>query len=180
MRIAISGSHATGKSTLIGELALRLDDYAVFDEPFYLLENEGHAFEHPPSSDDFELLFARSVSLCHEQQAGNVLFDRSPADYLAYRAALDPDTSLTSWHAGAAQALATLDLVVLVPIEPLDRIHAPEAPKLRRRVDRLLTEMFVEGAWGFDVPTITVHGTPAARAEQVLTHLSTSARTHPW
>jgi len=32
MRIAVSGVHGTGKSTLIAELARRLDGYQVVDE----------------------------------------------------------------------------------------------------------------------------------------------------
>lgn len=63
MRIAISGSRATGKSALIAELAHRLTRYTAIDEPFYILEDEGHMFGDPPSTEDFELLFNRSVSV---------------------------------------------------------------------------------------------------------------------
>lgn len=34
MRIAISGSHATGKSTHVAELAHHLAGYTTIDEPF--------------------------------------------------------------------------------------------------------------------------------------------------
>lgn len=56
--------------------------YTTIDGPYHPLENEGHVFGDPPSADDFELLFNRSVSLLRELHASNVLFDRSPADYL--------------------------------------------------------------------------------------------------
>lgn len=41
MRVAVSGSHATGKSTLVRELAERLPDFTAIDEPYYLLAEEG-------------------------------------------------------------------------------------------------------------------------------------------
>lgn len=36
MRIAVSGSHRTGKSTLIAELAALLPGYSTVDEPYCL------------------------------------------------------------------------------------------------------------------------------------------------
>jgi predicted ATPase len=168
MRIAISGSHATGKSTLIAELARRLVGYTTIDEPFYILGDEGHTFGDPPSTEDFELLFSRSVSLLHEQRASNLLFDRSPADYLAYLTALDPGLVSADHIDAAATALATLDLTVFVPIERPDRVEAADVPRLRRRVDRILHDMLVDDSAGFDVRVITISGTVTQRVEQVL------------
>lgn len=169
MRIAISGTHATGKSTLVSELARRFADYTTIDEPFYLLEDEGHVFGDPPSAEDFELLFDRSVTLLHELRTGNVVFDRSPADYLGYMTALDPALVTTDHFEAAATALATLDLVVFVPIERPDRVGASETPRLRRRVDRILHEMLVDDGAGFGVRVITACGTVTQRVEQIIT-----------
>jgi len=44
MRIAISGSHATGKSTLLHELVTRLHGFTAIDEPYHLLADAGHEF----------------------------------------------------------------------------------------------------------------------------------------
>jgi nicotinamide riboside kinase len=41
MRIAISGSHRTGKSTLVSELSALLPTYATVDEPYHLMEEDG-------------------------------------------------------------------------------------------------------------------------------------------
>lgn len=171
MRIAISGSHATGKSTLVRELVPHLSGFTAVDEPYYLLADERHAFGDPPTVDDFASLFDRSVSLLTKHQPGSVLFDRSPADYLAYLAALRPGTGMRDQVTEAAHALATLDLVVFVPIERPDRVDVTDAPGLRRRVDGILRDMLVDRAWGFDVPVVEVHGSPEQRAEQVLTHV---------
>ena len=47
MRIGISGTHGTGKTTLAGALCARLPGHVVADEPYYLLEEEGHEFGFP-------------------------------------------------------------------------------------------------------------------------------------
>lgn len=54
MRIAFSGAHRVGKSTLIEALAARLPGYRTYDEPYHLLEEEGHDFSDPPTPEDFE------------------------------------------------------------------------------------------------------------------------------
>jgi predicted ATPase len=89
MRIAISGSHATGKSTLILELARRFPELTAIDESSYLLAEQGHAFSDPPTIEDFELLFDHSIATLTAAHSESVIFDRTPADYLAYIAALN-------------------------------------------------------------------------------------------
>jgi predicted ATPase len=172
MRIAISGSHGTGKSTLLRELATHLDGYETVDEAYHLLDSAGCAFRDPPTDDDFVALVDYAASLFSERSTGDALFDRSPADYLAYLAAAYPDFVRDEHIAATAAALATLDLVVFVPIERPDRIHVGDAPKLRRRVDRVLREMLVEGAWPFSARVVEVSGSIAQRAQQVLTALA--------
>lgn len=44
MRIAISGAHYTGKSTLIEELVEVLPKYLDVAEPYHLMEDEGYDF----------------------------------------------------------------------------------------------------------------------------------------
>ena len=59
MRIAISGSHRVGKTTLAEALAAELPGYELVPEPYYLLEEDGHVFAAMPSIEDFELQLAR-------------------------------------------------------------------------------------------------------------------------
>jgi hypothetical protein len=55
------------------------------DEPYYLLEEEGHEFGFPPSPEDYRALLARSLqSLSSPPLLPGVVFDRTPLDYLAY------------------------------------------------------------------------------------------------
>jgi len=83
MRIAVSGAHRTGKTTLLEELSRALPNHVVVDEPYYLLEEEGHEFAEIPSLGDFELQLERSIQ-CVEDSEEDQLFDRCPADMLAY------------------------------------------------------------------------------------------------
>jgi len=174
-RIAVSGSHATGKSTLVHELARRFPQLTPVEESYYLLTEQGHAFGDPPTIDDFELLFDRSIATLAAAYPGPVIFDRSPADYLGYISALRRGVAHPGYVRAATTALATLDLVVYVPVERPDRVHAPEAPRLRRRVDALLRDMLVNQAWGFAVPVVEVRGTLNQRMAQLVTRLGALA-----
>jgi hypothetical protein len=53
MRIAVSGAHRTGKTSLVEELGRCLPRYSVTDEPYNLLAEEGHEFEEMPFSGRF-------------------------------------------------------------------------------------------------------------------------------
>jgi hypothetical protein len=59
MRIGISGTHGTGKTTLADALSERLPGHVTADEPYYLLEEEGYEFGFPPSPEDYRALLAR-------------------------------------------------------------------------------------------------------------------------
>lgn len=173
MRIAVSGSHATGKSTLVADLQSRLEGYVIVEEPYHAVVGEGHVLGHPPSVDDFLLLVDRAIDDLQRQESGYVLFDRSPADYLAYLSALD-SASISAAHVESTRAaLSTLDLVVLVSVERPDRIAGVEMPRLRREVNRVLTEMFIDDSWDFNMPVVEVHGTPVERVGQVMARIST-------
>ena len=50
MRIAVSGTHRAGKSTLVRDLADQLRGYRVVDERYRLLEEEGFEFSDPTAS----------------------------------------------------------------------------------------------------------------------------------
>src|SRR5215831_11876907 len=117
MRIAVSGSHATGKTTLLAEMARRFPEVTVVDESYHLLTEQGHAFGDPPMIEDFELLFDHSIATLAAAHPEPVMFDRSPADYLAYITVLSRGMARPDLVRATADALATLDAVVYVPVE---------------------------------------------------------------
>jgi hypothetical protein len=174
VRIAISGTHSTGKSTLIAELAPRLPDYEPVEEPYHALCGEGYEFADQPSIEDFELMLYRSISDL-EGAGSNVLFDRCPADYLGYLAALygQAGDARGDMFRQVAEVMGRLDLIVFVPIEHPDRIGGTGAGRrLRSRVNDLLRELLLEGTLGVRVPVVEVTGSPHERASQVLARLA--------
>lgn len=159
---------------MIEELDRALSGYEVVEEPYHLLEEEGHVFAEMPSLEDFELQLERSIECLAEVQE-NQLLDRCPADLLAYlmthRDADGFDVEL--WLPRARSAMQQLDLVIFVPIEDPDRIlvSEPDGGELRRRVDEELREILLEDRWDFGVEAVEVTGTVRERVRQVLAYL---------
>jgi carbohydrate kinase (thermoresistant glucokinase family) len=175
MRIAVSGAHRTGKSTLLEELGETLAGYTVIDEPYHQLEEEGHEVAEMPSLEDFELQLERSLDDVAGSRGGQ-LFDRCPADLLAYLLtheeadAFEPE----AWLSRVRSAMRRLDLIVFVPIEDPDRVAGHDDDDLRRRVDEQLREILLDDCWAFGVEVLEVSGSPRERARQVLAHVNRS------
>lgn len=146
----------------------------VVDEPYYLLEEEGHEFAEMPSLEDFELQLERSIQ-CIADSEDNQIFDRCPADMLAYLMT-HPDSdgfNVEAWLPRVQGAMQRLDLIVFVPIEEPDRVVVsdPEESELRRLVDEELRDIIVDDRWDFGVEAIEVAGSSRQRARQVMAHL---------
>jgi predicted ATPase len=88
MRIAFSGTHRAGKSTLLEAVAAQVPGYRVVDEPYHQLEEEGYELADPPSVEDFTQQLRFSIVSIVEGSA-DVLFDRCPLDFVAYLQAID-------------------------------------------------------------------------------------------
>ncbi|WP_342379960.1 ATP-binding protein [Myxococcus stipitatus] len=177
MRIAFSGTHRVGKSTLVEELSDLLPSYATVDEPYLELEEEGYEFASPPSVEDFEAQLARSIDHLGDTDTGpDVLFDRCPVDFIGYLQAHDDAESfdLDSWLPRVRTALQSLDLIVWVGIEQPDRIalSASEDEDLRLAVDEQLRALLLDDALSLGVEVLAVEGSPRARAKQVLQHVN--------
>lgn len=174
MRIAVSGTHFSGKSTLVEELSRVLPKHATVEEPYYLLAEEGHDFPDLPSIEDFELQLERSIE-CLEEDEPNVLFDRCPADLLAYLLTHEESDAfdLERWLPRAQAAVETLDLIVFLPVEARDRIALPasEDAELRARVDDKLREILLDNSFDFEVDVLEVTGALHERVQQVMTYL---------
>lgn len=171
MRIAISGAHFTGKTTLVEGLSQALPKYATVEEPYRLLEEEGYEFAEMPSIEDFELQLERSI-VCLEESGENVIFDRCPADFLGYLLTHSEAElfNLKKWLPRVHAAIETLDLIVFVPVEERDRIPLPssEDAGLRMEVDERLREILLDNEFDFDVEVIEVTGAPHERVQRVL------------
>ena len=174
MRIAISGTHFSGKSTLVEALSEALPQYTTVEEPYYLLQEEGYEFAELPSIEDFELQLERSIENLDEGDP-NVIFDRCPADILGYLLShIDAEAfDLEKWLPRVRTAVRKLDLVVFLPIEEPDRIVLPlsQDAAYRRRVDEKLKEILLDNSFDLEVDVLEVTGSPQMRVEQVLSHI---------
>ena len=157
MRVGISGTHGTGKTTLAAALCARLPGHAVADEPYYLLEEDGYEFGFPPSLADYRALLACSMrSLGAPPLPPAVVFDRTPLDYLAYMVATGADLLAEANAAVLRPAFASLDLLVITLITPeTERTLPPaEMPALRAEMNDALLDLVYDdplNAWG-DIP----------------------------
>lgn len=175
MRIVVSGTHASGKSTLVSDLATALG-YAQLPDPYELVDDD---VEDPAGATSFvrQLLVAaeRLVGLAH---GADVVAERGPVDLLAYlealaelgRPSVGPDL-MTRLRATTAQAMAHVDLLVVVPLDARDGITVPdeEDPDLREAMDARLLDLCDDADLvGPAVRVVEVAGAPEARLDQVL------------
>jgi hypothetical protein len=176
VRIAVSGAHGTGKSTLVAALGHLLPTYASVDEPYDLLVEEGHAFAAMPGLEDFEMQLERALESI-AGRATDCLFDRCPLDILAYLIVQDAHFDVSAWLPRVREAMHRMDLVVVVPIEDPDRLvdGDPEMEALRRRVDEEIRAIVLADRWSVGMSAIEVTGSPSARARQVVAYLATES-----
>ena len=172
MRIAVSGTHRTGKSTLIEELCLRLPDHTAIAEPYELMLEDGYEFVHPPSPEDFESQLELSLELVDADHS-NVIFDRCPLDFIAYISAhADAGVfEVEAWLPQVHQAMGTLDLVVFVPIEKDERIVPASSDvddRSRLDVNDQLRDLLLEDSLRIGREVLEVEGSTEVRADAVL------------
>lgn len=147
MRIAVTGTHGSGKTTLVDDFVAAAAGYEAVPEPYWLLAQQGVVFADGPDVAGLEEQLKQSCALLLATSEADVIFDRCPLDFLAYLDVVSaaegfewsPDGKLLR---RVEDALATLDLVAFVPLQRPDEITvAIEYPKLRTRVDARLKAM---------------------------------------
>lgn len=186
MRIAITGAHGVGKSTLVEDFTAARPGYLAVPEPYWLLAEEGESLLDGASVADLERQLERSCALIAESAAEStaspdVVFDRCPLDFLAYLVVVAADEGF-DWvpHPRllprVERALASLDLVAFVPLAEPDEIAAAiERPRLRRRVDARLRGILHDDDLGLledGPPILEVSGPRSARVATLLAALA--------
>ena len=153
MRIAVSGTHCCGKSTLIDAFLLAHPDFSHEPEPYtVLVEDYGEVFAAEPSADDFYRQLEFNVDRLRRYRSGErVIYERSPVDFLAYLLGLNDlkrdgeAARLVEKSVGIViDAIQFLDLIVFLPLNDGDRIVTPDSedPELRSAVNYRLTGIF--------------------------------------
>ncbi|MGG5257186.1 AAA family ATPase [Phycicoccus avicenniae] len=179
MRIVVSGTHATGKSTLAADLCAALPGHALLGDPWELVEDESD----PASAASFvEQLHIAAERLLDPALGDDVVLERGPLDLLAYLVALTAlgrpapsPTAMGTLRTLTARATAHADLLVVLPLEGVRDLYVPaeEDLELRAETDRCLLDLvgdaeLVPGT----VDVLEVVGGPAERVAAVRAHLA--------
>lgn len=171
MRIAITGAHKVGKTSLINELREALPDYEFKAEAYYELEEKGFSFSDVPTGAEYMALLKHSIEQINSSE-DNVVFDRCPVDILAYIQAEDEldSSDIQLWYNKIKNIMSEIDLLVFVPVEKPDLIGCTESdlPMLRDIVNEILNDW----VWDFNLNTIEVTGSLSERKDQVLKQIS--------
>ncbi|MBY9067826.1 ATP-binding protein [Hyphomonas sp. WL0036] len=181
MRIAVTGTHGVGKSTLIEDFVSAVRAYEGVPEPYWLLAQDGMAFADGPNTADLEEQLKSSCALIGEQVTDeDVIFDRCPLDLVAYLDVVSAQEGFEWTPQGRLlgrmeKALSSLDLIVFVPLQQPDEISIEiEYPKLRRQVDRRLKAILRQDDLGLlegGPRVLEVSGPPAERVRQLIAAL---------
>ncbi|EIC07520.1 hypothetical protein OR221_2203 [Microbacterium laevaniformans OR221] len=176
MRIVVSGTHASGKSTLIADFARRHPEYAVFADPFELIDESDDRPAAAMFASQLRLAAGRLIDI---HSGENLIAERGPLDFLAYLLALDElgrtalDRSTLSSAADRTRgALATVDHLVLLPLTAAHPIHVgdDEDAALRETMNDVLLDLLDDAdvvPAGLTVTEVT--GSPAERLATIET-----------
>jgi hypothetical protein len=160
MRIAVSGAHCVGKSTLIDEFLRVHPEFIHEPEPYALLvEDYGEEFSAEPCVEDFRRQLEFNIDrLTQHAPHENVIYERCPIDFIAYINVLDPNSTAPVLDPISKH----LDLIVYLPIEQDD--DDSEYPKLRKAVDRRLSAILLDDELAIvNVPVVEARGSTARR-----------------
>jgi hypothetical protein len=148
MRIAISGTHCIGKSTLIDEFLRAHADFVHEPEPYtVLVEDFGEDFGAEPCVEAFYRQLEFNVDRLRLHAPGErVIYERCPIDFLAYIAVLDSGAMEPALGV-VTESINHLDLIVYLPLADDDGMDV-EYPKLRKAVDRRLSAIYREDEFG--------------------------------
>jgi AAA domain len=167
LRIAVSGTHCSGKTTLIADFLAAHPEYIHEPEPYVWLDE---LYAEPGVAD-----FYRQLEICVERLRGyepgaDMIAERSPLDFIAYMLALHDlgrgghdilDAAVTLAESG----LAHLDVLIVLPLNGGTEAPPDEDPELREAMNERLMEIVDGDEFGL-LGTIQVgelHGTPQRR-----------------
>lgn len=184
MRIAVTGTHGVGKTTLVEDFADVAGQFEAIPEPIVFFQSDA-AFLNGPNMDDFEDQLNQSCDLILESTTErDLVFDRCPIDFLAYLDVLSAAEG-SGWAPSPKQlalierTFETLDLIVFVPLLDNDEIvENIEYPQLRRQVDDRLKSILRDDELGLfesDLPLLEVFGRRQERVAMMHAELATKA-----
>ncbi|AIY19272.1 AAA family ATPase [Pimelobacter simplex] len=146
MLIVVSGTHASGKTSLVDAFTSAHPGFEVLPDP---VEELGEHPTDPGAGVFFQQLQVAAARLLGPLAAA-VIAERGPLDFLAYLEAADqlgrPVPSADHLHRGTELCVAAMrrvDLLVLLPLDATSPIGVPpdEDPVLREVMNEVLLEL---------------------------------------
>jgi hypothetical protein len=166
MRIAVSGSHSLGKSTLVDDWVARYPQFTREEEPYRALGLYGpyqilFRDESTRLHNGIQLYYSLSRVHRYAAQSDDVIFDRAPVDYLAYSqytadaGSTDIDDAFVmSMVPAVIESLDRLDIIAFVPKSDVWPVEMeadgirPTDYAYRDAVDAVFTQIYREGRYG--------------------------------
>ncbi|KQU72861.1 hypothetical protein ASC75_04075 [Aminobacter sp. DSM 101952] len=155
MRIAVTGTHGSGKTTLIDDFIAAHPGYEHEQEPYWALAQQGTPFADAATSADLEEQLEQSCTMILASASSpDIVYDRCPLDFIAYLEVVGAQEVFEWTPSGRLlgrieRALATLGLVVFLPLSRPDEIDATiEFPWLRSKVDARLKSIIRDDELG--------------------------------
>lgn len=157
MRIAVSGSHSTGKSTLIASFVAKRPHYVYEPEAYEVLADDiALTSSEGPDAEGLAALLEYTITVLANHRPGAcVVFERSPVDYLAYAAASQSMAAseraefLSSHMPSVRASIDHLDLIVLLPVSSgYVEARPGENEPFRDRVDDELRAALIDDEYG--------------------------------
>lgn len=170
MRIVVSGTHASGKSTLISDFSLAHPEYEVLPDPFELLDE---AHDMPGASMMAAQLRLAAGRLLDRGHGDAIIAERGPIDFLAYLLSIAelsgralPADAVERMTELTAEALASVDMLVVLPLTvdgPLP-VGSDEHLELRQAMNDVLLELIDDpDVTGGDLQVLEIVGPPGER-----------------
>lgn len=190
MRIAISGSHSLGKSTVVNDWVSAYPDYYREEEPYRVLGLNGPyeiLFREASTRIQNGIQLYYNISRIHRYSTSKekVIFDRAPIDYIAYsqytanQKTTDIDNNFVeSMIPAVRESLDHIDILAFVPksddwpVEMEDDGIRPIDYAYRDQVDAIFKEIYRDCRFNI-IPKsggpkiIELIGPPIERLEQI-------------
>lgn len=149
MRIAISGTHFIGKSTLINDFISAHPEYKHEIEAYCNLQ-EMELAEQPSLNSILEQLDYSIEQLNQVENEQDIIFDRCPIDFIAYAMVILNEDSIDIYDTEVSErfdlvkeALNNLDLIVFLPISKENPIvYTEENPDYRIGADKCFKKIY--------------------------------------
>lgn len=161
MRIAVSGSHSLGKSTVVNDWVFTHPDYSREEEPYRVLGLNGpyqinFREESTRLQNGIQLYYNISRIHRYAKSESKVIFDRAPVDYIAYsqftanHGKSDIDQNfIKSMIPAIKECLDHLDIIAFIPksdewpveieddgIRPVDHTYRDEVDQIFKQIYR--------------------------------------------